>query len=77
MQTKVRQIIAELIEPIEQKILSTTLALHKLHTHADNQQQKLESLTLMVNNDPSIFEHGIFARIEGRIDEAKMHSKEL
>jgi len=56
-------------------MLANSLSLNKLHSHSENEQRKVEYLTLMVNNDPQIFNHGIFANIEDKINRAKMHSK--
>jgi hypothetical protein len=56
--------MSDILQPLEKKVMSNTQSLSKLTEAAKVEAAKVQSLTLLLNDDPLIFEHGIFARIE-------------
>jgi hypothetical protein len=77
VQTKVRQIIGEVLQPIEKKIMFNASSISRLDLKGKEEQQKIEYITKMVHNDPEIFEHGVFSSIEQKIQDANIHISQL
>lgn len=55
METKVRQIIQEVLGPMQKRILESANVLHKVKINQAEDQDKLNQITLMIANDPKVF----------------------
>ena len=58
METKVRQIIQEVLGPMQKRILENSNTLHKVKINQTEDEDKLNQITLMIANDPKVFETG-------------------
>jgi hypothetical protein len=64
VQTKVRQIVGDILDPLEKMVLANSSAIGRLEDGIGEEKEKVAMLTKMVRNDPDIFERGIFRTIE-------------
>lgn len=77
METKVRQIIQEVLGPMQKRILETSNVLHKVKINQSEDEDKIAQITLMIANDPKVFETGIFLTVDHRFEEQTKHIEEL
>lgn len=77
METKVRQIIQEVLGPMQKRILETSNILHKVKINQTEDEDKISQITLMIANDPKVFETGIFQTVDHRFEEQTKHIEEL
>lgn len=77
METKVRQIIQEVLGPMQKRILETSNILHKVRINQTEDEDKISQITLMIANDPKVFETGIFQTVDHRFEEQTKHIEEL
>ena len=68
METKVRQIIQEVLGPMQKRILETANTLHKVKINQTEDQDRLGQITLMIANDPKVFETGVFLTVDKRFE---------
>ena len=64
METKVRQIIQEVLGPLQKRILENSSIINRLKFSQGEDEKKIEEITLMIENDPKVFETGIFASVD-------------
>lgn len=69
METKVRQIIQEVLGALQKRILESSSIINKLKFNQGECEKKIEEITLMIENDPKVFETGIFASVDRRFEQ--------
>lgn len=72
-----RQIIQEVLGPMQKRILETSNILHKVKINQTEDEDKISQITLMIANDPKVFETGIFQTVDHRFEEQTKHIEEL
>ena len=69
METKVRQIIQEVLGPLQKRILENSSTLNRVKYNQGEDERKIQEITLMIENDPKVFETGIFASVDKRFEQ--------
>lgn len=77
METKVRQIIQEVLGALQKRILESSSIINKLKFSQGECQKKIEEITLMIENDPKVFETGIFASVDRRFQQQEKKIEQL
>lgn len=72
-----RQIIQEVLGPLQKRILETSNTLHKVKLNQTEDEDRINQITLMIANDPKVFETGIFHTVEQRFEEQTKRVEEL
>lgn len=55
METKVRQIIQEVLGPLQKRILENSSTVNRLKFNQGEDEKKIQEITLMIENDPKVF----------------------
>jgi hypothetical protein len=77
VQTKVREIISEIMQPLEKKVISQATTITKLQESSRDEKYKMEQITLMINKDEDIFTNGIFQSVEEKFHNQTVLIREL
>lgn len=69
VQTKVRELISEILHPLEKKVGAQGTSLVKVQEATREEHNRLDQITMMINKDENIFETGILHSVEMRFRE--------
>lgn len=77
MQTKVRELISEILQPLEKKVGGQGSSIVRLQESTREEHNRLDQITMMINKDENIFENGILSSVENRFREQAVLIQEL
>lgn len=77
MQTKVRELISEILQPLEKKVGAQGSSIVRLQEATREEHGRLDQITMMINKDENIFETGILSCVEARFREQAVLIQEL